>query len=902
MPDWEAFVRQHLNLHGLTDERQSRIVRELAEQLEDFHQEMISQGLSNLEAHQAALAQVPDWGDFANRIRRADRAHVQPRVAAWGELMEESSRARGGNWTMLSDWVRDLRFAIRHLRKNKVHTLVSLVMLGLGIGANTAIFSVVNGVLLRPFPYPDADRLAVVSISWPEGRFWLSEKEVLLLRSQSTFFEGFGVFEETSVTLLGGQGAERVNVGLVSANALPLIGVAPVLGRFFTPDEELPGGPGVAIISHGLWQRHFGGSPDVLERRLRLDDPDSTRVVGVMPAGFQLTVSVNGDFYQNVDIWHPYQVDYQTADRGRNLLVLTRVNRGINWETAQAELDRIAAGFFADSAPQNTYRAFPLQQDTVSEVRAYLLLLLAATAFILIIACTNIANLTLASGATRQHELAIRTALGASRWRLVRQSLSESGVLAILGGGAGCLIAWLTIGLLPRLVNTTLPRLEAVQLDSMVLAVTMAVSVVCGLAFGLIPALRASHPQSESTLRQTGLGRKSAAPSRFFRRSLLIAEIAFSLMLLVGGTLIVRSFLNLQQEDPGFNPENTLIFTLSLPSARYESLEKRAEFFGSLEERIRDLSGVESVGANLILPFGRSLFKTSVTFISGEETVIQPVLYRPATPDYLQTLQARFLAGRNFTANEHRQAARVAVIDNILAEQVWPGEQAIGKQLNRTSADLADASVVIGVVENLRLTSLTGPREGQVFVPSSQMNLSSMSFLVRTSFSPTALLEPIRQEVARLDPNTPLYDVGTLNQTLASERAPQRLTSLLMVIFALMGLLLTVVGIYGVVSLMVAQRTHELGLRVALGATKTDIHRQVLASGLRLALAGTGLGLLGSLALSRTLTSLLYGISPLDTPTYLSGCAIVIAAVLGACLIPARRATRVDPLAALRFE
>ena len=906
MHDWEAFVREHLALPQLTEQREQRIVRELADQLEDFYCDALAGGLSEAEAQAHARRQIQDWPGLASSIYRADRPHRRPRLAQWSEKAEDSALRKGRRWRVFADLLKDLTFAVRQLRKNPGFTLVALLTLALGIGASTALFSVVHGVLLRPFPYPHPGRLAVVSLSWPEGRFWLSEREVLTLREQSTLFEGFAVLDETSTTLLGGKEPQRLDVGLVSTNLFSLLGVQPALGRDFNADEELPGGPRSAIISFGFWQSRYGGEPDILGRLLELDGSDPFRVIGVMPADFRVILSVNGDFHQKVDLWHPHRVNYETVDRGRNLVVLARLKQGVEWGAAQSELDRIAKDSLTN--PSNTYRAFPLHQDTVNEVRNALLLLLAATGFVLAIACANVANLLLARGSTRWHEVAVRAALGATRLRLVRQSLTESGLLALGGGAAGIALAWAGVKAFPWLLPPNFPRLDAIELNTLVLATAVALSLLAGLFFGLAPALRLARREVDTALKQASWGRQAGGLPTLFRSGLIVAEIALSLVLLLGGVLIVRSFVELQQENPGYNPSNTLTFTVSLPRSRYATGAAYSEFFRSLQERIEGLAGVDSVGGNMLLPFGRSLFMPSFTFYqpsgaAAGDRLNMPVLARPTLPGYFQALQARLSAGRFFTHQDNADAELVAIIDETLAQTVWPGENPLGKRLSRGgNAENPQYRKVVGVVENLRLTRLSGERSHQVYLPVSQFTPGSLSYLVRTHLPPLSLLQSVRSEVHALDPQLPLYDIGQLDQTLSQQRAPQRMTSMLMTLFAAIGLTLAMVGIYGVISFSVNRQTHEIGIRLALGATRRDIHRMVLGSGFRLAVLGVVLGLAASLALAQTIESLLFGVSTGDAANYLLVITILMLCVLLACYIPARRAARVDPLVALRYE
>lgn len=904
MRDWQEFVREHLPLEDLAPERQARIVRELAAQLEDFYHDALAGGFGEGEADAFARRQIRDWTRFASEVRAADR----PNVKTYLELLEDhaaqaAARSKGRRWSLVSDFIGDLRYALRQLRKSPGFTLVAVLTLALGIGATTAVFSVVHGVLLRPFPYKDPDHLAVISLTWPGGRFWLSEKDILTVREQATLFEGVAAVDETEATLLGGSEPEQMKVALVSANFFPVLGIQPAIGRSFTPEEEVPSGPPVVIISHELWQRRFGGSTDVLGKVLEFDGARPQRVIGVMPRAFRVVLSVNADFHKKADLWYPHQVDYATVKRGRNLIALARLKQGVSWAAAQEELTGIAKGYFTFPGTQNTFQAFPLQADAVREVRGGLLTALAATGFVLLIACANIANLLLARGATRQHELAVRSSLGATPFRLIRQSLVESCVLAVLGGGSGILLAWFIVHYGIAFLPSQFPRVEAIGLNPTVLGVSLALVLAAGVFFGLLPALRASHTDANTTFRQCSRGRAGSVP-RLFRKVLVVGEIAICLILLAGGALFFRSFLALQASNPGFNPASTLTFSVSLPPRRYAEHDKRVEFFRGLQDRLAGLPGVDSVSANMVLPFGRSLSQNSFTFYrDNAESVTENALIRPVLPGYFETLQVRLLAGRFFTSADNTSNERVGIIDETLAQSAWPDQSVLGKRFAR-GPDPTDPQyiTVVGVVENQRVTSLIGKRDAQVYLPVQQISPEDLSYVLRTRLDPALLIEPVREQVRALDPNIAVFDIGQLDQALAAQRAPQRLTSILMACLAGIGLLLAMVGVFGVISYAVNQQTHEFGVRMALGAQRSDIYRMVLSSGAKLAALGVLIGVGGSIALSRTIDGLLYGVSARDPSTVAVVSFVLIAAALAACYLPARRATRADPLAALRHE
>lgn len=913
MRDWEDFVRGHLELPQLLPEREQRIVRELAAMLEDAAADARRAGLSPDEAETRMTSLIGDWTSLASDIQRADRPHRRPRLQTLQDRIDARPTGRAGRWTMLSRIPQDLLFALRMMRKRPFFTAAAILTLALAIGANTAIFSAVHGILLEPFPYPHPDRLGVVYTQWSPTSdvFWMSEQEVQDLRDQSQLFQGFASLLYGSATLLEGGDPMRLTVGMVSANLFSLLELQPAVGGFFSPDADVPGTPVQAILSHELWRTRFGGDPDIVDREIRFDSDTPVRVAGVLPEGFRLHVPKRTNFPARIDLWYPYQVDYRSGQRGnRNITTLAKLKPGATWSQAQAELDRIAASLreeFYPSDSEVTFPAFPLHSDTVREIRPTLLILLAASGLVLLIACVNIANFLLARGATRVKEFAIRTALGAGRGRLMSQSLIESLVLAIIGGAAGILLAWAGVRVLSAYLPSKLPRLDAIQIDAVVLGASTAVSLVAGFFSGVVPALRSARSDVNRSLKEGARGQTGSLRVRL-RSILVVSEIALSLMLLIGGILIVRSFLNLQQIQLGYDPSDTLTFTVGLPSKRYPDDEARYRFFRTLQERIQGMAGVQSVSGNVLLPFGRFLWIPSFTFYHpGDDPSAEPqvisALARPALPGYFHTLRTPIAEGRDFEARDTSDSERVAIIDETLASRLWPDSSAIGKRLARGSLPKEPAyATIIGVVPNLCLTTLTGGRPGQVYWPAGQGSPGSISYAVRSRVPPQSLLKPIQAEVAALDPNLALDEIALLKDTVSEVMAPQRMTSVLMVAFALIGLTIALVGVYAVISYTVNLRTYEIGLRFALGARPWDVYKNVVGHGMRLAALGILLGLAGTAALAGTLRSLLFGVSATDPSSYAAVSLALLATASLACLLPARRAARVDPLAALHHE
>ena len=900
-------MRRNLPLSDLDPKRQSRIIRELATQLEDIYQEVLDRGLSETTAAAEAERQIEDWSAFGRAVASADRSHRQDSLDRWIDRLDERPLEKQTRWEAMAEVLRDVAYTLRQWRTRPGVAVVAIVTLALGIGANTAIFSAVHGILLQSLPYPDPDRLAVVSLSWPEGRFWLSEQEVLTLREQATLFEGFEVIDEGGDILLGESEPERIDVGLVSAGLLQLLDVPPVLGRVFEPEEEQPGHPRTVVVSYGLWQRRFGGDPNVLGRTLEFDGASPARIIGVMPREFEVLVSVNATHHKGVAAWHPHQVDYQTVDRGRNLIVLTRRKPGVSWEAAQEELDRIARSIFTDPEDLRTYRAFPLHEDMVEDVRGSMLFLMAASGFVLLVACANVASLLLTRGLARQHETALQMALGATRGRLVRQSLTESAVLAALGGAAGVALAAVAVRALSAWLPAELPGADQLSLNGVVLGVSLGLTLATGFFSGVVPAIRAGRTDIDAAIK-TGAGGRFSSGSTLLQRGLIVAEIALALMLLVGGSLVVRSFIGLQSVDLGYDPQNTTTVSVEAPPSRYATREAVGSFFTRVQDEVAAVPGVEKVGGNYMLPFGPSLAMFTYTFYDSPlsnagDNPVRNALARPTLPGYLETLEVDLLAGRYFTPDDVITSERVAIIDDTLAAELWPGESPIGRRLARGENPAEPLFVtIVGVVGNLRLTSITGERDREVFLPFEQGMTRQVSFVARTSIPSDRVQTQIREAVRAIDPNIALYDIGRLDETVNRVIAPERLTSWLMGLFAAIGLVLAVVGVYGVMSYAVSRRTREIGIRMTLGAMRRDVYIAVSVEGLRLAAVGIVLGLIGALLAAPVLESLLFGVSTSDPGNYIGVAAALLVAALLACAVPAWRATRIDPMVALRHE
>ena len=797
----------------------------------------------------------------------------------------------------------DLRYGLRMLVKKPGFALAAALTLALGIGVNTAIFSVVNAVLLRPLPYPEPERLMQL---WETNeRFGLREPisphEFAAWREQSQTFEQMAAYEYAGFALTSeGSQPERIVGSAASASLFAALGVKPALGRDFLAEEDAPGRNRVVILSHGLWQRRFGADPELIGQTLTLNR-ESYTVIGVMPPGFQ--------FPDSVEMWTPLGVDLNSQSRSNHYLrAVGRLKPDTSLETAQAEMNSIVSAV-AREHPDSTHgaRLVSLHEEIVGNVRPALYVLLGSVALILLIACANVANLLLARATARQKEVAIRAALGANRRRLIRQFLTESILLAALGGGLGLLLALWGVDLLVAASPGDIPRVDKISIDGTVLGFTFGVALLTGIVMGCAPALRATKLDLNETLKE-GSHSATGGPRRQRLSGLLvIAEVALALVLLIGAGLLLQSFMRLLQVDPGFRPENLLTMQLSLPEAAYPEAQHRIAFFDQVLARIEALAGVQAVGAVSDLPFSGS--RTSNSF----EIEARPPMargesinadFRISSPNYFQAMGIPLLRGRDFSARDTRDAPLVVIINQTMARRFWPDEDPMGQRL--TIGRAADGSPVwrevVGIIGDIRHDRLNVEPAPEMYVPYWQRPAGRLSLVVRATGEPRDLIAAIRSAVQSVDPHQPVYSINLMERRIARFLAPHRFNAYLLGIFALLALLLAVVGVYGVLAYAVARRTQEIGIRMALGARPRDVLRLVIKQGLSLTLIGIAIGLAASLALTRLLTSLLYGVSATDPLTFMSVPLLLLAVALLATYIPARRAARVDPLVALRYE
>ena len=804
--------------------------------------------------------------------------------------------------------LQDLRYAFRLLAKSPSFTLIAVLTLALGIGANTAIFTVVNAVLLRPLGFRDPSRVVLVAEKTSYPTVSTSYENYIDWRGQSHSFESLEATRGTAITLTGTGEPERLNARMATAPLFSLLGVNAILGRTFLAEEDRAGGAPVVILSYGLWQRHFGAARDILGKSITLDSQPYT-VVGVLPGGFELL--------QPADVFLPFTPWAKTLPDDRNwhpgIFVIGRLKDGITREQTRTEMVGITKRLEQQYPIYNTGKSADvvgLQEQLVQNVRPALLLLLGAVGAVLLIACVNVANLLLARAAARGREVAIRTSMGASRWRVTRQLITESLLLSLAGGTLGLLFAWASLGPLLKLSSTSVPAVLTVGLDRWVLFFTLVVSFVTGLVFGIVPAVRTAKLDLRETLNEGSRGSTTGIGQHRIRGVLVAAEIAMAMLLLVGAGLLLRSFSRLQEVPPGFQADHLLVADLPLSLTAYSKPQQRFEFFDRLVARAKSLPGVRSAGAASFLPVsgGSGALHFNINGRPPKSPHDYTVTgYRTVTPNYFETLGMPLAQGRFFTAADTEKAPAVVVINSAMARTYFPGENPLGKRLQLGAIPEFDVPwmEVVGVVGDVRQGLDLDP-QAEMYLPYRQADqvlpVFQLSIVLRTATDPLLQAAALRSALGEIDPNQPLVRVRTMEENMAATVAQPRFRTWLIGIFAALALVLAGVGVYGVMSYTVTQRTSEIGIRVTLGAQPEDVFRIVVGEGLRLALAGVGAGILAALALTRLLRSFLYGVSAYDPLTF-GGVALILTLVaVAASFFPARRATLVDPLVALRYE
>jgi putative ABC transport system permease protein len=802
----------------------------------------------------------------------------------------------------MSTLIQDLKFGLRMLAKNPGFTAVAVLTLALGIGANTAMFSVVNTVILHPLPYKNPDQL--VQIFSEKGKLrkvLLSGPDFVEIRAQNRVFQRVATFLERVVTLTGQDEPERLQAAWVSTDLIPLLRVQPAVGRTFLPEEERPDKCQVAVISHALWQRRFGSDWSVLGRPITLDGKAYT-VVGVMPAGFKFPS-------YSPDVWVPRVLNAEDLHpQARGLRVIARLKEGVGLRQAQAQMDTLASRLEQEYPASDKGWGLELlsfREFVRANTRLSLLILLGAVGFVLLIACANVAHLSLARGAARRREIAVRRALGASRGRIIRQLLTENFALALAGGAIGLIVALAGIDLLRALAPKDIPRLAEVSVDQWVLGFTLGASVLSCILFGLVPAFQLSKPDLNTSLKEGAQTRLTSSWPYRTRNLLFISEVALALVLLIGSGLMVQSFAKLVSVDPGFDPHHVLTMGFSLPSNKYPELKERsAAFVGEVLERVRAVPGVRSAAVISEMPLGGY---NSTTFTVAGHPLPPPeempnAVFRFVSQSYFKTLSIPLIRGRDFTAADNLHSPCVAIINEAAAQRFWPNADPLGTSIKVPLRLPTDLCEVAGMAGNTRDVQLGAESKPEIYLPYGQQPGSDFFLTVRTVSNPLDLADAVRRQVWAVDKDQPIADIMTMDAVVSASLTEQRLHTLLLGGFAASALGIALVGIFGVMSYMVTQRTHEICIRVALGAQREDVLALVVGEGLVLTLVGVGIGLAGAFALTRFLSSMLFAVRPTDPVTFGGTALLLTCMALLASYIPAHRATKMVPMVALRFE
>jgi predicted permease len=809
---------------------------------------------------------------------------------------------------------------VRSLAANRGFAVAAALSMALGLGATTAVFSVLNALLLRPVPYADADRLAVLWNRSPGlgiAEDWFSTAQYFDIKNGHRGFHELGLAIGTMVNLTGDGEPERVGAVRVSSSLLPMLGAPAARGRLFTPDDDKPGRGGAAILTHGMWTRRYGGRPDVVGKSIALNG-QPFEIVGVLPASFSLPREVLPLLYggEVTEIVLPLPLS-DAAPRTRNredYTIVGKLRPGVSVEQAQAEMDTITARLRRDHPdlyPPNgglTFSIVPMLEQAVGGVRLRLYVLMGAVLLVLLVASANVANLLLARALSRRKEFAVRAAFGAGRGRIVRQLLAESVVLAFCGGALGVLIAWWSVAWLRGFGPRSIPRLAEVDVDWRVLGFALAASVVSGVLFGLVPAIRSSRLDLAGELKQAGRGASDVAAGRGHRtrRALVVGELALAVLLLVGAGLLVRSFANLQNVNPGFNPRGVLAFALQLAGPQYAGAQSVLATYKQIWDRLDRVPGVQASGGCSALPLTDSPAWTPISvegrvpppgeqFINADERV--------AAGRYFEAMEIPLVAGRLFDERDAADSPGVVIVDERFAREFWPRGDAVGKRVRHGGVDSKNPWLtVVGVVGRVKHQSLDDNPRIALYLPHGQAPTRTLSVVVKSSVEPASLGAAIRRGVADVDAGLPLYSVRAMERYVELSLARQRFTALLLTIFAAIALVVAAVGTYGVMAYLVGQGTREIGIRLALGAGRGRVLGMVVRQGAWLAAAGVGVGLAGALALSRLLAALLFGVGARDPATFALVSAVLFLVALAACYVPARRAARVDPMVSLRCE
>lgn len=812
----------------------------------------------------------------------------------------------------------DLRYGWRMLITHKSVTAIAVITLALGIGANTAIFSVINAVLLKPLPFAAPERLVAVGSTQTNDRSRfgpISYPDFADYQAQQSSFERMATYHTRGLTLQSASGSVRLEGAVVTSDLLPVLGINPMLGRAFRPEEDKAGGGRVVLLSHNLWQNRFNSDPNIAGKSLALNG-ESFTVAGVMPAGFQFPIQS-----QPVELWINFALEAETpagepqaSFRGNHYLsAIGRLKPGAAVEQAEAQLVTIAANLEKQYPNDNaniSARVRPVMEDLTGGIRDSLLVIFAAVGCVLLIACANVANILLARAANRRREIALRAALGANRWRVVRQMLTESVLLALIGGAAGVALASFAMDALIALNPADIPRIAESGLDGRVLLFTFVTATLTGVVMGLVPALQASKLDLNSVLKEGGRGASGGSLRLSTRGALVVAEVAIAVMLLIGAGLLIQSFARLMSVKPGFNPDNLLTMRIGLPDGLYTTPEQIAGFHDRLMTSLQSLPGVSAYSTVTPTPMTGASFRVGFSVQGRPNPSGRQYPYNTRVllvgSDYFRTLGIPFKEGRDYTARDTLQSAQAVIVNETFARRHFPGEDPIGKRIDPSiSAGAGDPPMreIIGVVADFRSRRLSAEPEPEVYLHIPQVPaLGSLTLMLRTQSDPMSLAAVARQEIAKLDRNLPIYDIKPFSEYLSDSVAQPRFNSVLLGVFAGVALLLTAIGLYGVIAYSITQRTQEIGIRMALGAQARDVLRLIIGQGMTLVLIGVALGLAGAFAATRLMKSLLFGVGASDPLTFASIAGLITLIALLACYIPARRATKVDPMIALRCD
>ena len=853
---------------------------EIQEHLEEKIEELVAGGMSRKEATYAARR------EFGNVT-----------------LTEEDSRAVW-RWQSIEDFIVDLRYALRMLRKNPGFTATAVLTLALGIGANTAVFTVVNGVLLQPMPFPEPDRLFLVSFAPQHGPFEtgpsLSDHDYLEFRDQDRLFEHLASFTGTRANLTGAGDPAQIPAANVTTDFFATLQVNSEIGRGFLAEEDQPGHDNVVVLSNKLWKERFGSDPQILGKTIRLDGISRT-VIGIMPAGF--------GFPYDAEVWMPLAVGIDPHNSFARPVV-GRLKIGVSRQQAQAALETFAQRLPlrpGENTGDRIAQIIRLKELLVANIRQSLLVFAGSVGFVLLIACANVANLFLARAAGRGQEMALRNALGAGRWPLMRQLLTESTMVSLAGGAAGIFLAfWGVPALIALAPAGKIPRMEMIRIDGSVLAFTFGLSVITGVVFGLAPALQATRRDVRESLNQGG--RSSTGRHEGVRSALAISEIALALVLLTGAGLMLKSFLRLRAVNPGFQPENVMTMTVDLPDSAYRTAPQIQAFHMRTLAKLSSLPGVLAAGAVNLRPLGDVLIRGDFQVEGGQPLPPGYMVDKPCvSPGYFRAMGIRLLRGREFTEGDNATAPRVVIVSQSVARSLWPGRDPLGKRISMEDHPKSeDWLTIVGVVDDVKQQGLAKKSDPAIYQPYLQVTrpffLNHMTFVAETASNPLGVAPGMRGVLREVDKDQPVQSIATMDNLIVATTAEPRFQARLLSVFAIMALALAIVGIYGVLAYSVAQRTHEIGVRMSLGAQTADVLRMLLRGALVLVGGGIVIGAAGALAVTRVLAKFLFDVKPSDPPTFAGVALTLVCAALAACYIPARRAMRVDPMVALRYE